>query len=316
MSIVNLTPTTTPSGISSPHLAKTNEILKRSSTAIVGIPLLIILLTQALSAAVAAFLGLAQLVFTSEFSRIIFPGSPKDRFNIDTVKAATAVAPMKSDSTASRRVICILLSSGIFAINLMPSGTESYTATATALLAAMLVGAFFRGSISERVASCQSVLLCVVYTALTWVSLWKLFQFGGNGLYVIFALVIFWASDTAALFVGRRWGRHKLAPVISPNKTWEGAAAGLLASIGCAALMVILYPWLFSTPLVATLVGALAGATGQLGDLFKSIFKRHRGVKDSGKIIPGHGGIVDRLDSVLMAAPVIWLAVSIFGGKT
>jgi len=115
-----------------------------------------------------------------------------------------------------------------------------------------------------------------------------------------------WLGDTAAFYVGRRWGRHKMAPVVSPNKSWEGAAASLAAALATAAL----WSWAVLgrvAPAVVAL-GALVNAAGQLGDLAESLFKRGSGIKDSGHLLPGHGGMLDRIDGLLFAAPVLWLA--------
>jgi phosphatidate cytidylyltransferase len=112
-----------------------------------------------------------------------------------------------------------------------------------------------------------------------------------------------WSSDTAAYFVGRAAGRHKLWPRISPGKTIEGAAGGLVAAV---ALTAILGNWL-GLPLAHSLVlGAILGLVGQLGDLFESSLKRRAGAKDSGALLPGHGGVLDRFDSLLFCAPAAY----------
>jgi phosphatidate cytidylyltransferase len=119
-------------------------------------------------------------------------------------------------------------------------------------------------------------------------------------------LVIIWIGDTAAYYGGRALGRHALAPVISPKKTVEGAVAGLLGSVAAG---VIFGVWrLGADPARLAAVSLLAAAVGQIGDLAESAIKRSVGVKDSSSILPGHGGMLDRFDSVLFAAPVFyWL---------
>jgi phosphatidate cytidylyltransferase len=138
-------------------------------------------------------------------------------------------------------------------------------------------------------------------------------------------------GDSAAYYVGRKWGRHKMVPKLSPGKSWEGAAASAAGSmliaaglVGLAALMqepwnapvlnwmervwpstVLLYPdelwyWL--------LLAVVVNAAGQVGDLAESALKRSAGVKDSGDLLPGHGGVLDRIDALLVAAPVLWYA--------
>lgn len=129
-----------------------------------------------------------------------------------------------------------------------------------------------------------------------------------EGHWLMFALLLSWAGDTAALYVGKAFGRHKLAPVISPKKTWEGAAgsiAGALIAGGIYAHYLI--P---DTPLAIILPLAAAGnIAGQLGDLAESALKRRAGVKDSGSSLPGHGGWLDRIDSMLFTVPVIYALV-------
>ncbi len=126
--------------------------------------------------------------------------------------------------------------------------------------------------------------------------------------WLFLVLAITWIQDSAAYFVGRALGRHPLAPILSPKKTWEGFAGGMVASI----LTAVLARFLMGLPisyLEATLIGAAAGIAGPLGDLAESLIKRQVGVKDSGNLIPGHGGILDRMDSLLFTGPVIYYSV-------
>lgn len=126
----------------------------------------------------------------------------------------------------------------------------------------------------------------------------------------LLAFGVVWLGDTAAFYVGSRWGRHKMAPVVSPNKSWEGAAASLLAALATAAL----WSWAVRgrvEPAVVAL-GGVVNATGQIGDLAESLFKRGSGIKDSGHLLPGHGGMLDRIDGLLFAAPVLWIGWLLF----
>ena len=132
-----------------------------------------------------------------------------------------------------------------------------------------------------------------------------------RGYLVLVALFATFAADTFAFFVGRLWGRRHLAPQISPGKTWEGAGGGWVAAVAAAAL---LGPWLapqLLTPLTGGILGGLVGVVGPVGDLAESLIKRSVGAKDSGAIIPGHGGILDRLDSLLFTGPVVYFYVSL-----
>ncbi|HEY0795675.1 MAG TPA: CDP-archaeol synthase [Acidisarcina sp.] len=135
---------------------------------------------------------------------------------------------------------------------------------------------------------------------------------------LVFLLFVVWAGDTTALYVGKAWGRRKLAPAISPGKTWEGSVGSVVGSMlvtllliflaGLAArrnLAILSYPgsvghWL--------LLAVLLNVAAQVGDLVESAIKRGAGVKDSGTLLPGHGGVLDRIDALLLAAPVLWYA--------
>ena len=128
---------------------------------------------------------------------------------------------------------------------------------------------------------------------------------GRNWVYLV--LFVTWVSDTTAFLVGRRFGRHKLAPAISPGKTWEGTVGGICGGIAMSILFFT--PTTFQLPLnpgQTVLLGALTSILGQVGDLFESLFKRNLGVKDSGKLMPGHGGILDRIDSLLLAGIMVY----------
>ncbi len=123
--------------------------------------------------------------------------------------------------------------------------------------------------------------------------------------WLLFALLLNWIGDSAAYYIGRRFGKHKMAPLTSPKKSWEGAVASLVASSVFAALYLPrLIPAIALAP--AILIGIAGNAAGQLGDLAESALKRGAGVKDSGTMLPGHGGWLDRVDSVLFAMPVIY----------
>lgn len=122
---------------------------------------------------------------------------------------------------------------------------------------------------------------------------------------ILLLFLLVWGCDSCAYYFGKNFGRHKLAPRVSPNKTWEGSVAGLIGGtlIGAAAGIWWVFPEL--GPLRGALAGALATSAGQLGDLVESLWKRGAGVKDSGTFLPGHGGFYDRIDSLLYAAPVL-----------
>lgn len=138
---------------------------------------------------------------------------------------------------------------------------------------------------------------------------------------VVFLMLAVWSGDIAALYVGRAFGRHKLAPRLSPGKTWEGAIASILGSLLVTAALLYVSDLLtargnlvlhIGEPVWQTLtLAALLNIAAQIGDLLESAVKRGAGVKDSGTLLPGHGGILDRIDALLLATPVLWYALVI-----
>jgi phosphatidate cytidylyltransferase len=130
---------------------------------------------------------------------------------------------------------------------------------------------------------------------------------------VILAVFTTFACDTSAFFVGRAWGRHHMAPTISPHKTWEGAIGGFVGAVAAALALrslLSLGDWLLPLNYVeAIAVGCLIGIAAQLGDLLESLLKRRAGVKDSGNLIPGHGGVLDRIDSLVFTGVIVYYSV-------
>ena len=126
---------------------------------------------------------------------------------------------------------------------------------------------------------------------------------------ILFTLALIWAGDTLAYFTGKLMGRLPMAPVLSPKKTWEGAIANLAGSLLVAWAA---SHWIEADVTVLLFLAGMANVAGQMGDLIESAYKRGAGVKDSGKIVPGHGGVLDRIDSLILAAPVVWTCYSWF----
>ena len=136
-------------------------------------------------------------------------------------------------------------------------------------------------------------------------------EYGSAMLFYLLSLV--WIADIGAYFSGKRYGRHKLAPSISPGKTREGVVGGLA---GCLLWMLVVYPVSGGWSLVLLpflVIGLLTSLASVFGDLFESVLKREAGVKDSSKLLPGHGGVLDRIDGVLAATPVFLSGILLEG---
>ena len=169
------------------------------------------------------------------------------------------------------------------------------------LAAAMLGGREIAGYLKSVAATFFGVVyVAVPLSLLVWVCLQQ------DGPYwTLFTLVVIWVSDSAAFFVGRAFGKHKSSPRISPNKTWEGTCASFAAAL-LVGLLYALFFWEGSRSGELVFLAAGLNVAAQLGDLAESALKRCAGVKDSSHLIPGHGGVLDRIDAVLFAAPVLW----------
>lgn len=168
---------------------------------------------------------------------------------------------------------------------------------------------FFPERVSRSAAAIAGALVLVP----AWISLSQLQLREDRGPQLVFyVLCLVWAADIGAYFIGRRFGQRRLAPRVSPSKTWEGVAGGVAG----AALIAAVGAELFTAPLLAfVLLGIGVALASIVGDLTESMFKRFAGLKDSGNFIPGHGGILDRIDSVTAAVPLFVLGLAVLGGS-
>jgi phosphatidate cytidylyltransferase len=149
----------------------------------------------------------------------------------------------------------------------------------------------------------------VLALSLCWVALVRMRIDWPQGRYAVFyALLIVWVADSGAFFAGRAWGVRKLAPAVSPGKTWAGMWGGLTA---CALLAMLASIWWTGSLAALVMATLVVGVYSVVGDLTESLCKRFAGLKDSGNLIPGHGGVLDRFDSLLAAAPVLMLAIEL-----
>jgi phosphatidate cytidylyltransferase len=177
---------------------------------------------------------------------------------------------------------------------------------ATLVLAFVVQG--LMGARSSAAAALGSTVLGVAWIALGLCYILLLRQIEDHGQLAVFTLLLsVWAADTAAYFVGRLVGRHRLAPTLSPGKTWEGFIAGSVAGIFVA--FISLYRTGFVDGWRSLVLGAVIVVSAALGDLFESSIKRSVGVKDSGTLLAGHGGMLDRVDALLFAGPAAFYAI-------
>jgi phosphatidate cytidylyltransferase len=163
----------------------------------------------------------------------------------------------------------------------------------------------------QRVTSWSAAVSGALALVPAWLALIRLRVLLGDGAqWVLFALILVWAADIGAYFAGRQFGRVRLAPAVSPAKTWEGVLGGVSLSALCALAGAA---WFHLPPLIFLLLCLAAVGFSVVGDLTESLLKRYAGVKDSGTVFPGHGGVMDRIDSITAAAPVLFIGLMLLG---
>lgn len=183
----------------------------------------------------------------------------------------------------------------------------------------LLLVCTFSSPIERVLPDASNAVFCLLYTGFTLLSLPALHAQNNGPSLVVFLLCAVWAGDTAALYIGRPFGRHKLAPTLSPNKTWEGSVASMAGSLLAAGALLGISEYLAGLNSVVLsfaddvwwywlILAAIVNIAAQVGDLAESALKRSAGVKDSGNLLPGHGGVLDRIDALLLAAPALWYA--------
>jgi len=190
-----------------------------------------------------------------------------------------------------------------------PSGSSQLAVGVTGLvLFSGWVWHLWRGPLPEAPLRTAHLLTAFIYGSGGLTALSAIRQGLDGGWWLFASLVITWGNDTSAYFFGRLLGKHRLYPLVSPNKTWEGFAGGFVGSVGFLFLQrQFLFPSL--TVMDCLVMGSLASVLGPVGDLSESMLKRAYGVKDSGRIIPGHGGMLDRIDALIFNAPMVLLYV-------
>lgn len=184
---------------------------------------------------------------------------------------------------------------------------------------ALLVFCTFSSPVERVLVDAVSSVFAFAYVGLTLLAIPTLRELPNGPTLVVFLFFVVWAGDIFALYAGRRWGKRKLAPAISPNKTWTGSIFSVIGSAlvtgGLLWLATFLAQWNFVRLSFADeiwwwwlVMAVVVNVAAQVGDLAESALKRSAGVKDSGTLLPGHGGVLDRIDALLLAAPVLWYA--------
>jgi phosphatidate cytidylyltransferase len=207
-------------------------------------------------------------------------------------------------------VLVALLLPGVWYVTAAPGGRQFILIMALVWwLVALGWIIFAPGSVARWSAGLAGLLALVP----AWLALVRLLDLADGAQWVLFTLLLVWSADIGAYFAGHRFGHTRLAPAVSPGKTWEGVIGGfaLSAVVACAGSAWFALPLYAFVPLCLAAVGFSI-----VGDLTESLLKRFAGVKDSGTLFPGHGGVMDRIDSVTGAAPVLFFGLTILGVVT
>ncbi len=211
---------------------------------------------------------------------------------------------------SAAKALCVVLS--FLFVYCLSGGPFFQVLTIFCLWAMMPLGFYLFSSQSRRNRAVEDIgkaALGFLYVSVPLGLLLLMVRHPKGHLWILWLFTVIFAGDTGAFYVGRSLGRHKLYPAVSPGKTWEGAVGGLFAGVAAG----LIFSSFFRVGGSALQVGLLAGSLsvcGQIGDLVESMVKRGAGVKDSGRILPGHGGLLDRVDGVLFAIPVLYMFVT------
>jgi len=290
------------------------NLLKRVATAVVLIPIVLLLVLRAPVAILAVVTAAVALLAIRELLQLSERYGMRPLVWPTYLFVALFFLPLAANLGNGKP----LLATGIFVY------CVGFAAAFAPFL--FLIVAMRRAEMSSAFPAAMASVFAFAYIALPLGMLVQTRQQWAGAILVVYLLFVVWAGDIFAYFVGRAIGRHRMSPRVSPKKTWEGAAGSMAASLGVG--------WLFSTyalsissallnahlinrgdgyfalenpPLgPALLLSAALNIAAQLGDLVESLIKRGAGAKDSGAILPGHGGMLDRIDALLFAAPVLW----------
>jgi phosphatidate cytidylyltransferase len=295
-------------------------LLKRLATAVTLIPIVLVLILRAPVIVLVAVAAIVTLVTLHEFLKLT---------------ESYGIRPFRPQTYAFVALWFVLLAASSFSETPQISALKFVLGLGFACAIApflFLSIAMRRREMAEAYPAAATSVFAFVYIAVPMAMLVQLRQQVAGAFWLLYLLLVVWAGDIFAYFVGRSLGRHLMAQRISPKKTWEGAAASLAASLTVGiALFTYALPissFLLRTSMIERrdglfglekpdfwpiiLLTIAVNAAAQLGDLVESLIKRGAGAKDSGTILPGHGGMLDRIDALLFAAPVLWLYASAF----
>ncbi len=291
-------------------------MIQRVATAVVLIPLVLLLVLKAPLYVLAMVAGAVALLAIVEFLKLM------------THYAVQPLGPVTYAFVAAFFVFVMVVSTN--RTPLVETTAMLYGITLAAALAPFVfltvAMRMKRSNLATSYPAAAASAFAFVYIAIPMALLIALRQQPAGAIWTIYTLLAVWAGDIFAYFVGKSLGRHRMSPEISPKKTWEGAVASILASIIVGMLWIQHAPGISSALLRVGLIdrrdgmfgleqpplwpiillSAVVNIAAQLGDLVESLIKRGAGVKDSGTILPGHGGMLDRIDAMLFAVPVVW----------
>jgi phosphatidate cytidylyltransferase len=276
-------------------------MIKRVATAVVLIPLVLVLVLKAPLYILALVAGAVAVLAIAEFLKLVTP------YGVQPLTLATYVFV------------------ALFFIFVIGTALAAALAPFIFLTVAMSMR-MTRANLASRYPAAAAAMFAFAYIAIPMALLVGIRQQPAGAIWTIYTLLAVWAGDIFAYFVGKSLGRHRMSPHVSPKKTWEGAAASIVASVIVGTLWIQHAPGISSALLRAGLIerpdgmwgleqppmwpiillSAVVNIAAQLGDLVESLIKRGAGVKDSGTILPGHGGMLDRIDAMLFAVPVVW----------
>lgn len=289
-------------------------MIKRIVTAALLIPLVLLLVLKAPLYLMAIVAGAVALLAIAEFLKLT---------------TSYGVQPMEPATFAyvSLLFVCVIVAASKTTPLVETAALLYFLGAASALAPFVFLTLAMRSAnLSSGYPAAAASVFAFTYIAIPMALLIGIRQQAAGAIYVIYTLLVVWAGDIFAYFVGKAIGRHRMSPRISPNKTWEGAIASVVASVLIGTLWIrhavgistfllakgLIEPrdgmfGLQQPPLIWIIVlSAVVNVAAQLGDLVESLIKRGAGVKDSGAILPGHGGMLDRIDAMLFAVPVVW----------